>query len=77
MSAQKPRQGAPPAPLASIYSDATLVTPLANPTVADACGDFPTIYAAQGNYKSLHHRNRTDSENVHHVCSEWQSRAAV
>src|SRR3954470_44956 len=43
--------GAPPAPLASIYSDATLVTPLANPTVADACGNFPTIYAAQGNYR--------------------------
>lgn len=43
--------GAPPAPLASIYSDATLVTPLANPQTADSCGNFPTIYAAQGNYK--------------------------
>lgn len=43
--------GAPPAPLASIYSDATLVTPLANPATADSCGNFPTIYAAQGNYR--------------------------
>jgi hypothetical protein len=43
--------GAPPAPLASIYSDETLVTPLANPTTADGCGNFPTIYAAQGNYR--------------------------
>jgi hypothetical protein len=43
--------GTPPAPLASIYSDSTLVTPLANPQTADSCGDFPTIYAAQGNYK--------------------------
>jgi hypothetical protein len=43
--------GTPPAPLASVYSDSTLSTPLANPTTADSCGDFPTIYAAQGNYK--------------------------
>jgi hypothetical protein len=43
--------GAPPAPLASIYSDSTLSTPKANPTTADSCGDFPTIYAAQGNYR--------------------------
>jgi hypothetical protein len=43
--------GSPPAPLASIYSDSTLSTPLANPTTADSCGNFPTIYAAQGNYR--------------------------
>jgi hypothetical protein len=43
--------GIPLSPLASIYSDSTLVTPLANPTTADSCGDFPAIYAAQGNYK--------------------------
>src|SRR3954470_8832023 len=43
--------GKPPAPLASVYSDSTLSTPLANPTTADSCGDFPTIYAAQGNYR--------------------------
>jgi len=43
--------GTPPAPLASIYSDSALSVSLANPTTADSCGDFPTIYAAQGNYR--------------------------
>lgn len=44
--------GTPCSPLASIYSDSTLSTLDADSIVtADSCGDFPTIYAAQGNYK--------------------------
>lgn len=33
---------------ASIYSDANLTTPLANPVTADSGGVFPAIYAAEG-----------------------------
>lgn len=44
--------GTPCSPLASIYSDSTLSTLDSDSIVtADSCGDFPTIYAAQGNYK--------------------------
>lgn len=43
--------GNPPSPLAAIYSDSALSAPLVNPTVADSCANFPTIYAAQGNYR--------------------------
>jgi hypothetical protein len=42
--------GVPCSPLASVYSDAALTTPLANPTTADISGNISGIYAAPGNY---------------------------
>lgn len=44
--------GTPCSPLASVYTDSALSSLDADSTfTADSCGDFPTIYAAQGNYK--------------------------